>query len=124
MAWIVRTDDSDFIGRRSLSRPDTVRPDRKQLVGLLPTDRDRWIPEGAQLVATSDAAATPPIPMLGFVTSSYRSPILERTFALAMMKGGRDLIGSTVVAATTDGPIEAEVAAPVFYDPEGARRDG
>ena len=124
MSWIVRTDDSDFIGRRSLSRPDTVRPDRKQLVGLLPTDRDRWIPEGAQLVATSDAAATPPIPMLGFVTSSYRSPILERTFALAMVKGGRDLIGSTVVAATTEGPIEAEVAAPVFYDPEGARRDG
>ena len=62
--------------------------------------------------------------MLGFVTSSYRSPILERTFALAMVKGGRDLIGSTIVAATTDGPIEAEVTAPIFYDPEGARRDG
>ncbi len=124
MSWIVRKDDSDFIGKRSLHRPDTVRPDRKQLVGLLPTDPDRWIPEGAQLVAPSDAAATPPVPMLGFVTSSYRSPILERTFALAMVKGGRDLIGSTIVAATTEGPIAAEVTTPVFYDPEGARRDG
>jgi sarcosine oxidase subunit alpha len=124
MSWIVRKDDSDFIGRRSLARPDTVRPDRKHLVGLLPVDRERWMPEGAQLVAPADAAAAPPIPMLGFVTSSYRSPILERTFALAMVKGGRDLIGSTIVAATTGGPIEAEVTAPVFYDPEGARRDG
>jgi sarcosine oxidase subunit alpha len=124
MSWIVRKDDSDFIGKRSLRRPDTVRTDRKQLVGLLPIEGDRWIPEGAQLVAPADAAATPPIPMLGFVTSSYRSPILERTFALAMVKGGRDLIGSTIAAATTDGPIEAEVTVPVFYDPEGARRDG
>ena len=124
MSWIVRKDDSDFIGKRSLRRPDTVRPDRKQLVGLLPIEGDRWIPEGAQLVAPADADATPPVPMLGFVTSSYRSPILERTFALAMVKGGRDLIGSTIVAATTDDPIEAEVTAPVFYDPEGTRRDG
>jgi sarcosine oxidase subunit alpha len=124
MSWIVRKDDSDFIGKRSLRRPDTVRTDRKQLVGLLPIDRDRWIPEGAQLVAPADADATPPIAMLGFVTSSYRRPILDRTFALAMVKSGRDLIGSTIVAATTDGPIEAEVTAPVFYDPEGARRDG
>ncbi len=35
MAWIVRKDDSDFIGRRSLRRADTGRADRKQLVGLL-----------------------------------------------------------------------------------------
>jgi sarcosine oxidase subunit alpha len=124
MSWIVRKDDSDFIGKRSLRRSDTVRPDRKQLVGLLPADRGRWIPEGAQLVARTDAEASPPVAMIGFVTSSYHSPVLEHTIALAMVKGGRDLIGSTVVAATTDGPIEAEVTAPVFYDREGARRDG
>ena len=50
MSWIVRKDDSDFVGRRSLSRPDTMRPDRKQLVGLLPVDPDAWLPEGAQIV--------------------------------------------------------------------------
>jgi len=124
MSWIVRKDESDFIGKRSLRRPDTIRTDRKQLVGLLPADRDRWIPEGAQLVSPGSAEAAPPVPMLGFVTSSYRSPILGRTVALAMVEGGHDRIGTTIVAATTDGPIEAAVTTSVFYDPEGARREG
>ncbi|CAN5679539.1 2Fe-2S iron-sulfur cluster-binding protein [soil metagenome] len=124
MSWIVRTDDSDFIGRRSLRRADTARTDRKQLVGLLPIDPARWVPEGSQVVSPEHAGAEPPMPMLGHVTSSYRSAVLGRTFALAMVAGGRDRIGGHVVAPTLDGPIEAEVTAPVFYDPEGARRDG
>lgn len=124
MSWIVRKDDSDFIGKRSLGRPDTVRPDRKQLVGLLPVDPDRWLPEGSQMVSPEHADTAPPVPMLGHVTSSYRSPELGRTFALAMIAGGRERIGGHVVAPTLDGPIEAEVTTPIFYDREGARRDG
>ena len=99
MSWIVRKDDSDFVGRRSLSRPDTMRPDRKQLVGLLPVDPDAWLPEGAQMVAPTSVGMAPPVPMLGHVTSSYRSPTLGRTFALAMVAGGRDLIGTTARGA-------------------------
>src|SRR6266699_3232686 len=41
----------DFLGRRSLARRDTARPDRRQLVGLLPDDPEEVLPEGAQLVA-------------------------------------------------------------------------
>ncbi len=37
MDWIVAK-NKDFLGRRSLTRPDTARPDRKQLVGLLTDD--------------------------------------------------------------------------------------
>ena len=37
MDWIVSKQKS-FVGKRSLSRSDTARPDRKQLVGLLPDD--------------------------------------------------------------------------------------
>jgi sarcosine oxidase subunit alpha len=124
MSWIVRKDDSDFIGKRSLRRPDTVRPDRKQLVGLMPVDPTLWLPEGAQLVSPELAGTSPPVPMIGHVTSSYRSPVLERTFALAMITGGRDRIGGHVVSATPRGPVECEVVRPVFYDPEGTRRDG
>ena len=124
MSWIVRKDDSDFVGRRSLRRADTARPDRKQLVGLLPADPGVWLPEGAQLVSPEDAPAEPPVPMIGHVTSSYRSAALERTFALAMVAGGRERIGGHVVSPTPRGPVECAVVPPVFYDAEGERRDG
>jgi sarcosine oxidase, subunit alpha len=64
------------------------------------------------------------VPMLGHVTSSYRSAALGRTFALALIAGGRERVGGLVVAPTLDGPIEAEVVRPVFHDPGGERRDG
>jgi sarcosine oxidase subunit alpha len=124
MSWIVRKDDSDFVGRRSLSRPDTVRPDRKQLVGLLPVDPDAWLPEGAQMVSPASVGMAPPVPMLGHVTSSYHSPTLGRTFALAMVADGRALVGTSLVAPLPGGDIEAEVTAPVFYDERNERRDG
>ena len=38
MEWIINWTKGDFIGRRSLSRSDTVRDDRKQLVGLFTQD--------------------------------------------------------------------------------------
>jgi sarcosine oxidase subunit alpha len=122
MSWIVRKDDSDFLGRRSFRRPDTMRPDRKQLVGLLPIDPQALIPEGAQLVLEDTGRI--PMPMVGHVTSSYRSAILDRTFALAMVEGGHQMHGRTLYAPLPEGTIAALVTAPVSYDPEGARRDG
>src|SRR6476469_10010591 len=122
MSWLVST-RKDFVGRRSLRRPDAVRPDRKHLVGLLPTDPEVVLPEGAQLVAP-DTPLNPPVPMLGHVTSSYRSAALARSFALALVKGGRDRLGETVVAPLGDRLVEATITEPVFYDKEGARRDG
>ena len=122
LSWVVRTDDSDFVGRRSLRRADTVRPDRKQLVGLLPLESQAFLPEGAQIV--SEDTGVIPMAMIGHVTSSYRSATLGRTFSLAMIAGGRELIGSTVFAPLPEGTIEAHVTSPVFWDPEGTRRDG
>jgi len=119
MGWIVRKDDSDFVGRRSLRRPDPSRPDRKQLVGLLP---DGFLSEGAQLVEEDTGRI--PMPMIGHVTSSYLSPTLGRPIALAMVERGRSRLGETVYAPLPDGTISAEIVPPVFYDPEGAKRDG
>ena len=122
MSWIVRKDNSDFLGRRSFRRADTMRSDRKQLVGLLPVDPRALIPEGAQLVVEDTGRI--PMPMVGHVTSSYRSAILDRTFALAMLERGHERHGETVYAPLPEGTIAAIVTAPAFYDPEGARRDG
>jgi sarcosine oxidase, subunit alpha len=123
MGWIVNPSKGDFVGKRSLVRADTLREDRKQLVALLPKDPSALPVEGAQLVASAEFPA-PPVPMLGHVTSSYRSPILDRTFALAMLKDGRAMRGDTVWAASGDDTIACEVTGPVVYDPEDNRRDG
>jgi sarcosine oxidase subunit alpha len=122
MGWIVSKRKPDFVGKRSFARLDTSRPDRKQLVGLLPRDRDLVVPEGSQLVA--DPSAPIPVPMLGHVTSSYRSATLGRTFALALVAGGRERIGETVQAMVGSDAVEVEIVDPVLYDKEGARRDG
>ncbi len=37
--WTIGRAKRDFVGKRSLSRPDMLRPDRKQLVGLLTSTR-------------------------------------------------------------------------------------
>ncbi|WP_406277699.1 sarcosine oxidase subunit delta family protein [Streptomyces sp. NBC_00191] len=123
MSWVVSKKKPDFIGKRSHARADTTRPDRKHLVGLLPEDPDSFLPEGTHLVADSVLPA-PPVPMLGHVTSSYHSAALGRTFALALIKGGRDRIGERLYAPVGDRLVPVTVASPVLYDPEGARRDG
>ena len=62
--------------------------------------------------------------MVGHVTSSYRSAALGRTFALALVRGGRERMGEVVHAPLASPPIAAEIAPMCLYDPEGARRDG
>ncbi|MER5696823.1 sarcosine oxidase subunit alpha family protein [Streptomyces mirabilis] len=123
MNWVVSKKKPDFIGKRSYARADSVRADRKHLVGLLPEDPGTFLPEGTHLVADSELPA-PPVPMLGHVTSSYRSAALGRTFALALIKGGRDRIGERLYAPVGDRLVPVTVASSVLYDPEGARRDG
>lgn len=123
MSWVV-SKQKDFIGKRSYSRADTSRTDRKQLVGLLPTDRTTRLPEGAQLVAPDVSLERVPVPMLGHVTSSYHSPALGRPFALALVADGRARIGETLLAPVGEGLVPVEVTDFVLYDPEGTKRDG
>jgi sarcosine oxidase subunit alpha len=122
MDWIVNPSKGDFVGRRSLRRSDVVRPDRKQLVSLFPDDIAELLPEGAQLVL--EDAGEIPMRLAGHVTSSYRSPALGRTFALAMLAGGQAMHGRTVYAPLPEGTLACTVTSPVPYDPEGERRDG
>jgi sarcosine oxidase subunit alpha len=120
MSWIVNETKGDFVGRRSLRRPHSARPDRKHLVGILPVDPTVRLPEGAQLVLDREDGS----PSVGHVTSSYTSPSLGSTFALAMLRSGRSLHGATVFAPLAGGIVPLTVTSPVFYDPENQRRDG
>lgn len=125
MAWAV-SKVKEFVGKRSFSRTDTVREDRKHLVSVLPADTSLRLPEGTQLIAhtTTPDAVTAPVPMLGHVTSSYHSAALGRSFGLALIKNGRNLIGQTLTAAVGDRLVDVLVGETVLYDPEGKRRDG
>jgi sarcosine oxidase subunit alpha len=121
MDWIV-SKRKDFLGRRSLSRSDTVRDDRKQLVGLLTESPMEVLPEGGQIV--DDPSANIPMPMIGHVTSSYYSAYLGRSIAMAVIKGGLSRMDETVYVPLADGrTISAKITGSVFYDPEGARRN-
>jgi sarcosine oxidase subunit alpha len=126
MAWAVSKKKPDFIGKRSFSRVENQNPLRKQLVGLLPVDRVTRLPEGSQIVefCDDDALPPPPVPMLGHVTSSYRSAELGRTFALALVKAGQSRIGETLHVPVEGTLVPVEVTGSVLVDPEGARRDG
>jgi sarcosine oxidase subunit alpha len=86
----------DFLGKRSLSRADTSKEGRKQFVGLLTADDQLVLPEGAQIIAKdTQVSAAEPTPMIGHVTSSYYSPILKRSIALAVVKGGLNKMGES-----------------------------
>ncbi len=120
MSWIV-SKKKEFIGKRSFRRADTARPNRRHLVGLFPVDGTELLPEGAQL--SLESRSDPPVPMVGYVTSSYRSATLGRTFALALVEQGRERMGQTVFAPMTDRVIAATVTEPIFWDKENRRRD-
>lgn len=125
MDWVV-SKLKDFIGKRSYARLDSSRPNRKQMVSVLPVDKSFRLPEGAQLVAAG-VPITPadgPVPMEGHVTSSYFSAALGRSFALALIKNGRERIGETLVAPLNGELVDVVVADTVLFDPEGNRRDG
>jgi sarcosine oxidase subunit alpha len=62
--------------------------------------------------------------MVGHVTSSYMSPNMGRSIALAMVKNGRARIGRRLLVAMEDTTIPVSVVRPVFFDPEGGRIDG
>ena len=67
----------------------------------------------------------PPMTMVGHVTSSYESPNVGRSIALALIKGGRGKIGQRVHAPLDGGKtVACTIAETVFFDPEGERLRG
>ncbi len=117
--WAVGKKKPDFVGKRSMVRPDIVAPGRKQLVGLLTDDPNVVLEEGAQIVADPKQAV--PMTMIGHVTSSYWSQTLGRSIALALVAGGHEMTGATLHIPMPGKTHTAKVSGLVFYDPEGAR---
>ena len=91
MNWIVANNKPfSFIGQRSLSIAALSAENRFQLIGLLTKDAALVLPEGAHIVDRGGKS-------IGYVTSSYFSPILGRSIAMAQMQGGLSKIGETTI---------------------------
>jgi sarcosine oxidase subunit alpha len=106
--------NDEYFGRRSLFTAEAQRPDRRQLVGLAT--------EGAPLATGAHVVpGTGPRRSLGFVTSSYRSPNLGRSIALAMIEGGRGMVGRDVTVFHLGATRQARVTEPCALDPGGER---
>jgi sarcosine oxidase subunit alpha len=120
--WAIGKSKRDFVGRRSLARPDMLAADRKQLVGLLTDDAQLVPDEGSQITET--AAAPVGTAALGHVTSAYASATLGRSIMLAMIASGRARHGNTVHVQLAQGSAPAKIVSPIFYDAEGARLHG
>jgi sarcosine oxidase subunit alpha len=105
-----------------LQSSDTLRVDRKQLVGLLTEAPEVVLPEGVHLIATS--TIDPPQATLGHVTSSYYSANCGRSIALALVHAGLSRIGDSIYAVVADRAVKVRVTAPQFLDAAPAVSDG
>lgn len=124
MAWAVGMKKPfSFLGKRSLSRSDTAREGRKQLVGLLPVDPHAVLIEGAQIMESAVAQPHGNNQMLGHVTSSYHSAFLGRSIAMAVVAGGLQRKDQILHVHAHGQVTPVKVSGSVFVDEKGDRQN-
>ena len=64
-----------------------------------------------------------PMQMIGQVTSTYYSPTLDRSIAMALIENGRNRMGETLSFPLEGKVVRAKITDPVFYDKEGSRQN-
>jgi sarcosine oxidase subunit alpha len=117
---LVSKKKADFIGKRSLEQSFLKGKNRKQLVGLLTEDPNEVLPDGAY--AVREVKDKPPMEMIGQVTSSYMSPTLGRSIAMALIQNGRARMGESISFPLEGGKVvKAKITDTVFYDKDGGR---
>ncbi len=122
MNWIVSKKKSDFIGMRGLARPLFHEENRRQLVGLETEAAQTVLPHAACAIEGQHADGLEKI--IGYVTSSYYSPTLDRSIAMGLIEGGKGRMGESLSFKCLDGrEIKATIVDPVFYDKEGEKQN-
>jgi sarcosine oxidase subunit alpha len=108
---------ADYVGKRSLLRPENRREDRLQLIGL--TGDDALLIPGAHLRLAGTTEGSD-----GWVTSAAFSPTLGKRIALAMLRGGRGRIGQHVSLFDLGRTGSVQVTSSAFFDTAGERLHG
>jgi sarcosine oxidase subunit alpha len=114
---VIAKKQRDFLGRRSLDRPDDRRESRRQFVGVEPLDPEIPLRSGAHIVSYVGKKMRSE----GFVTSAALSPTLGRHIGLAMVEGGFHRKGELVTLFDDEQFSQAKIVDPAFLDPEGKR---
>ena len=106
----------EYLGKRSLFTEEAEKPKRPAFVGLQV--------EGKEPLATGAHAVercARGFRSLGFVTSSYWSPNLQRPIALGLVEAGRQRMGEEIEIYHLGNLRRARIVDPCSFDPEGER---
>jgi sarcosine oxidase, subunit alpha len=110
--------NTHYIGKRSLSLPENVKPDRLQLVGLKPA-RNSGTPF---IIGSHLRFADTTHPTDGWITSAGTMALTAEPIALALARAGRQRVGKEVTVYDEGKPVtQAVIVNPPFYDPTGER---
>lgn len=111
LAWAVKFDKPDFIGKRAL-KDVAARGDRVKLVGIIMKNGITPL-EGSQIVENDRS--------IGRVTSSRFSATLNESIAIAWVPIAKAKAGAEVNVRVDGQLAPATVVTQPFYDPEGVK---
>ena len=118
MAWAVKLDKPDFLGRRSLARISEEGA-ASSLAGFK-MDRPHLVPEEGLQIVEADGEHGQRI--IGHVTSSRFSPTLQQAIGLCWLPTPMVVAGQPFTIRLEDGRLaQARVHLGAFYDAQGDR---
>jgi len=112
-----------FIGDALRRRPELLRDDRPQLVGIFPKDRSLIFNAGSILCAAGQVSGHGD----GWITAVTHSPELGHWIGIGFIAGGQSAWeGKRVISADTvrEANVEVEIVSRHMVDPEGERLHG
>ncbi|NKB76601.1 MAG: sarcosine oxidase subunit alpha family protein [Gammaproteobacteria bacterium] len=112
-----------FIGSALRQRPEMMKENRPQLVGIKPVDRSEKFNAGAILCKTDMVSGLGE----GWITAVTHSPATGHWIGLGFIAGGHEAWqGKTAIAAdpVRKGNVEVEIVSPHMFDPSGERMHG
>ncbi len=119
--------NKSFIGSALRKRPELLRKDRPQLVGIIPKNRGDTFNAGAILCGAGHASGHTSELGDGWITAVTESPVLGHWIGIGFIAGGHSAWNDKSVIAADPvrmAKTEVEIISPHMVDPDGERMHG